>query len=251
MKLKLIACEVLTRLVCHCVARTHHVVDIEFTEKGAHDDADYLRGLIQRKIDACEESYRKYDAILLGYGLCGNSVINLTARSIPLVIPRAHDCCTLFLGAKEKYMKHFGDNPSQKFSATGYMERGDSYVRDASEIQRKMGWDKTYEEYVQKYGEENARYIWETLHPKKKLWEEDSTVIFIEIPELRHLGYAEQCKRQAQADGKEFVELEGSIELIEKLIFGEWPEATFLVVQPRQSIVGVYDMNQIVRALDA
>ena len=94
-----------------------------------------------------------------------------------------------------------------------------------------------------------ANQIW---GKKEAVWVDTNNAwrLFIEIPELRHLGYAEQCKRQAQVDGKEFVELEGSIELIEKLIFGEWPEATFLVVQPRQSIAGVYDMNQIVRGLD-
>ena len=110
MKLKLITCEVLTRLVCHCVTRTPHVVDMEFTQRGAHDDPDYLRNVIQEKVDACEESENGYGALLLGYGLCGNSVINLVARSIPLAIPRAHDCCTLFLGSKEKYAKHFGKN---------------------------------------------------------------------------------------------------------------------------------------------
>ena len=44
----------------------------------------------------------KYEAILLGYGLCSNGLVGLTARSIPLVIP-VHDCITLFLGSKEQY----------------------------------------------------------------------------------------------------------------------------------------------------
>ena len=249
MKLKLITCDVLTRLACHCVARTPHIVDMEFTKKGAHDDSDYLRKLIQEKIDACEESGEKYDAILLGYGLCGNSVVNIAARNTPLVIPRAHDCCTLFLGSKEKYTKHFGNSPSKAFSAAGYMEHGGSYVREANGVRQRMGWDTDYDEYVKQYGEENAKYIWETLHPKRKPEEEENKLVFIEIPELRHLGYAEQCKCKAEADGGEFVELEGSIELIEKLIFGEWPKEDFLVVEPKQSILGVYDMNEVVRAI--
>ena len=249
MKLKLITCEVLTRLVCHCVARTPHIVDMEFSRKGAHDDSDYLRELIQKKIDACEESENEYGAILLGYGLCGNSVVNLAARSIPLVIPRAHDCCTLFLGSKEKYVKYFGKNPSKVFSAAGYMEHESSYVKEASGVTERMGWDKSYDEYVERYGEENAKYIWETLHPRVEPQEEDKKHIFIEIPELRHLGYAEQCRCKAQADGGEFVELDGSIELIEKLIFGEWSKEEFLVVEPDQRIMGVYDMDEIVRAV--
>jgi len=249
-KLKLITCDVLTRLVCHCVARTPHIVDMEFAKKGAHDDSDYLRELLQKKIDACEESEEKYDAIILGYGLCGNSIVNLVARSTPLVIPRAHDCCTLFLGSKEKYVKYFGKNPSKVFSAAGYMEHGGSYVKEANGVRERMGWDKGYAEYVEQYGEENAKYIWETLHPPKKPHEEDQKLMFIEIPELQHLGYAEQCRDSAKANGEEFVELEGSIELIEKLIFGEWSEEDFLVVEPEQRIMGVYDMEEVVRAVD-
>lgn len=34
MLLKVIACDVFTREVCHCVATTPHVVDLEFTPKG-------------------------------------------------------------------------------------------------------------------------------------------------------------------------------------------------------------------------
>jgi hypothetical protein len=248
MKLKLITCDVLTRLVCHCVARTPHVVDIEFTRKGSHDEPDNLRALIQQRIDDSENSGKKYDAILLGYGLCGNSAVNLAARSIPLVIPRAHDCCTLFLGSKEKYVKYFGENPSTGFSTLGYMERGDSYVREASGDKNVTEMNRAYQEYVEKYGEDNAKYIWETLHPKEKPWEKDNRVVYIEIPELQHLGYAEQCRRRAKADGKDFVVLDGSVELIEKLIFGQWSEEDFLTVKPNQRITAIYDMDEIIRA---
>jgi len=248
LRLKLITCDVLTRLVCHCVARTPHIVDIEFTPKGAHDDSDFLRNLIQQKIDECEGAKRKYDALLLGYGLCGNSVLNISARSIPMVIPRAHDCCTLFLGSREKYLEHFGNSPSMAFSAAGYIEREDSYIKEASKVKEKIGLDKTYQEYLEKYGEDNAKFIWETLHPDNKPWEKDNRLIFIEIPELRHLGYAEQCKKNALADKKEYVEIEGSIRLIEKLIFGDWSEEEFLIIQPKQRIMGVYDMQEIIRA---
>jgi len=248
MKLKLITCDVLTRLVCHCVARTPHVVDMEFTRKGDHNQPDKLRASIQQKIGECENSVAQYDAILLGYGLCGNSVVNLIARSIPLIIPRAHDCCTIFLGSKEKYVKYFGENPSTGFTAVGYIERGDSYVREASDDKNVAEMDKIYQEYVEKYGEDNAKYIWETLHPKEKPWEKDNRVMYIKIPEFQHLCYAEQCRRRAESDGKDFVELDGSIELMEKLIFGQWAEEDFLIVKPDQHITAIYDMTEIIRA---
>ena len=65
MLLKVIACDVFTREVCYCVARSPHVVDLEFTPKGAHDDPDVLRKLLQEKIEAAHTSKKSYDAIAL------------------------------------------------------------------------------------------------------------------------------------------------------------------------------------------
>lgn len=255
MLMKLIGCEVFTREICHCVSKTSHIIDIEFTEKGSHDKSDYLRQLIQNKIDACQKSEKKYDAVLLCYGLCGNSTLNLVARDIPLIVPRAHDCCTLFLGSKTKFREYFGDRPSTRFSSAGYIERGNSYVKEASDTIKFMGLDRSYEEYVQLYGEENAKYIWQTLHPQNhqnnnKNDIEDVPVIFIEVPENSHLGYAEKCKAEAQANGKKYVQLPGDIRLIKNLVFGEWNDNDFLIVKPQQRIVGVYDWEEIIRAED-
>ena len=43
-----------------------------------------------------------YEAILFGYALCGNGLLGLTAFTVPLVIPRAHDCITLLLGSRQQ-----------------------------------------------------------------------------------------------------------------------------------------------------
>ncbi len=248
MLLKLIACEVFMREICYCVARTPHIIDIEFTEKGAHDESDFLRQVIQLKIDETQKSQKKYDAILLGYGLCGNGVVNLLSRDTNIIIPKAHDCCTIFLGSKNKFKEHFAENPSMPFSSTGYIERGESYVRETS-IDEILGLDKDYKEYVKLYGEENARYILENLNSHLKN-QQESKVIFIEIPETQHLGYADKCRAMAQADGKQFVQLQGDMRLIKNLIFGEWNSNDFLIMKPRQRTVGVYDWEEIIKAKD-
>jgi hypothetical protein len=96
-----------------------HVIDADFTEVGEHIHSDTLRSAIQSKIDAAEQSGRNYEAILLLYGLCGNACVGLRARSSRLVIPRAHDCCTILLGSKKRFRELFEDNPSTPFSSTG------------------------------------------------------------------------------------------------------------------------------------
>ncbi len=244
--LKLIACEVFTREICYCVARTPHIVDIEFTAKGAHDRSEYLRQEIQRRIDAAQQSTRRYDAILLGYGLCGNATVNLLARDIRLVIPRAHDCCTILLGSKEKYQLYFSRNPSLMFSSCGYMERGDSYVKEAS-INKLLGLDKNYADYVALYGEENARFLFDNLFSKITVPAENK-IIFIEVPETQNLGHAEKCRQQAQVEGREFVQLPGDIRLIKRLLYGELDDDEFLIVKPNQRTIGVYDADKIICA---
>jgi hypothetical protein len=243
--LKLIACDVLTREVCDCVARSPHVIHVEFTEKGAHDESDVLRGLIQSKIDEIQDAGKAYDAILLGYGLCGNSTVGIESRDTKLVIPRAHDCCTLFLGSKTAFKQHFADNPSQPFSAGGYIERGDEYVRDGS-VGKLLGQDKTYDDYVRLYGKDNARYLVETLDASLHAGDSDK-VVFIDVPETRVPEHMKDCRARAEAEGKRYVELEGSIRLIHNLVFGEWNSDDFLIVQPHQRITGVYDWDEIIR----
>ncbi len=248
MLLKLIACEVFTREICHCLATAPHVVNIEFTEKGAHDRSGFLRDVIQSKIDSAQKAEKKYDAMLLCLGLCGNAAVNLFSRGFKVVIPRAHDCGTLFLGSKERYEDFLAENPSLSFSSAGYVERDDSYVMEAS-VNKTLGLDKSYEQYVQLYGEENAKFIWENLDPCRAD-QQSSKVVFIKVPETEHLGYAEQCRAKAQAEGKQYVQLQGNIRLIKSLVLGDWNQSEFLIMQPYQRTSAVYDWEEIIRAED-
>ena len=245
MRLKVLACEVLTREICYLVAHSPHVIDLTFTKKDGHDLAECLRQEIQREIDGANDE--GYDAILLGYGLCGNATVELQARGIPLVIPRAHDCCTLFLGSRLKFKELFGDNPSQPFSSLGYMERGDQYSHSPA-LRKILGLDRTYEDYVLQYGEENARYIMETLSLTLDLTEHQQKVLYIEIPETHQPGAEEEFRQKAAADGKEFVPIRGDLSLLRNLLHGQWNEEDFLVVPPGETIVGVYDWDTICRA---
>lgn len=244
MRLKLIVCDVLMREVCLLIAKSPHIFDLEFTERDSHNQSDNLRKMLQDKIDDAVD--KKFDAILLGYGLCGNATSGLKARDTPVVIPRAHDCCTLFLGSKEKFQKHFKDNPSQPFSSPGYTERGDSPFHE-SLLRGDMEKDPKYIEYAEKFGKENAKYIYETMYGNTS---NHKRLVYIEIPETRNESYAELCRKRAAEAGMELVSLEGSLDLIRNLIAGDWKTEDFLVVNPGQKTVGIYDWEKIVESED-
>ena len=246
MLLKLIACNVFMREACACIARTPHRIDVEFTELGEHIHSATLRQTLQAKIDAAAQNPKRYDAILLLFGICGNATVGLTARGTRLVVPRAHDCCTILLGSREKFREHFEACPSMPFSSAGYVERGDYYMR-TGEGTMDLQYGNAYAAYVEQYGEENAKYIWESMHPDRG-GDENRKAVFIDLPETAHLGYAAEFKAKAEAEGKEYVRLEGSMELIRRFLAGDWDPADFLTVEPGRQIAGVYDMTEIIRA---
>jgi hypothetical protein len=247
LRLKLIACNVFQREACLCLVDTPHAVDVEFLELGEHVRSSGLREKLQARLDAAEAMPVPYDAILLLYGLCGNATVGLKAGKAPLVLPRAHDCATVLLGSKESFQTHFQDNPSRPFGSVGYMERGEYFLRTGDGAPALVVGGDVYASYVEEFGEENAKFIWESMHPQQA----DNTAIFINIPETANLGHAEIFREKAEAEGKTFLRLEGNLSLIRRLIHGHWDPADFLTVPPGETIAGVYDWREIIRAAPA
>jgi hypothetical protein len=239
MKALLVSCEVFIREVSLFINRTEHVIFPVYTELGAHEQSRLLQERIQKAIDEAEG--KEYDYILLGYGLCGNALNGIRARSVPLVAIRAHDCCTIFLGSKKRFDDLFGEELSSTWSSSGYLERGNDYIH-RTDTGKLLGLDKGYDDYVAEYGEENAQFIWETLHPEEK----DKPLLFIETEETRELGYCEKCRIMAQEEGKEFSCIEGDSRLLRQLIEGPWEEDDFLQVPPGHRIQALYDKVTII-----
>ena len=279
-RMKLICCDVLFRMACRAAAVSKNIIDIEFTRLQSHVDPDLLRKEIQGLIDKADAE-DVYEYILLGYGLCGNSTAGLTARTRPLVIPRAHDCCTLFLGSREKFENNFSARLSAQWSSHGYLERNHDYL-GGTDLYKGLGMDKEYAELVEKYGEENAEYIWETLHPAHNVGKDERIYIDVapfdspdddhhfkryedavakegvEGEEVKEGNESEEsdiesssAKRTAldgiKAAGRPITRLKGSTRLIDLLLEGDWGD-DFLIVQPGMSIAAVYDMEQVVSA---
>ncbi len=238
MRLKVIACNVLFREICLCAAYSRNVIDMEFLEKGLHDEPDKLRSIVQTKID--EIDGRKYKAVVLGYALCSNSLAGIRARDIPIVIPKAHDCITLFLGSKESYKKHHDDVPGTYYYTSGWMERSGANME--RKVRDTAGLSKKYREYVEKYGEDNARYIIEI----ENSWVNNySRAVFIDVGFMEFPEFEENVRKLAEQSGWEYKKLSGSIKLIEKLVNGEWSEDEFLIVPSGGEIIPSYDNNVI------
>lgn len=238
MRLRAIACEVLARPLYAAAVSSPHVVDFDLMDRGLHNDPELLRGTLQAKID--EVNSERYDAVALGYALCSNSTAGLVARRLPLVVPRAHDCITLYLGSRGAYTEEFNAHPGTYYYTADYTERmlTDGVALGAvadSAIQ------KSYEEYVEKYGEDNAKYLMEVMGGWRQNYKRAA---FIAMGVGSDDNAATRARQDAETNGWAFERIEGNARLLHKLLHGEWDEE-FLRVPPGEAIAVTYDEDII------
>jgi hypothetical protein len=232
MRLKLISCEVFYREMCAAVAQSVNQVDIEFISRDIHNCSSFMRGTLQDVISATDPS--RYDAVLLGYGLCGAGVAGLEARELTLVIPRAHDCITMFLGSKERYADYFSKHcGGVYFKTTGWMERG-----KANEDDTQLPLNHNFSQLVAKYGVENAEFLRKELTNYRLKY---TQLTFIEMGVEPNGTFERKALEAANSRGWKFEKVRGDMRLIRRLVDGKWDPAEFLVVKPGHRVVAQYD----------
>ena len=248
MRLLALTCEVLARSVYLCAARSPHVVDVRLNRRGLHDDPPNLRAVLQGEIDGIGPPY---DAVVLAYGLCGGATAGLRAGSIPLVVPRAHDCITVFLGSRDRYEAEFTGNPGTYWYVQDYLERTDDdsafggvgAVSDAAAR-------ATHAEYIAKYGEDNAAYLMEVLGAWRSHYNR-AAFVDMGIADPRGAAAVEtRARDDAASRGWAFDRLAGEIVLVKQLLDADWPAEDFLVLQPGERLEMSYD-EAVIRARPA
>ena len=242
MFLKLIACEVAFREICYCAARSVNQIEMEFLSQGYHDNPEIGVQRIQDRIDAVEAD--RYDGVLIGYGLCNNMLNGLRATHTPLIVPRAHDCITFFLGSKEGYAKYFDSSPGTYYYTAGWLEhRKRGNERPERRQNAALGGDTSFEALVEKYGEENARFLQETLGDWTKHY---SRGVFIDFDFTSHLPYKKEAQDICEKRDWAYVEMQGDLTLLQNWVDGPWVDDDFLIAEPGQAIHPSYD-EQIIQ----
>jgi hypothetical protein len=234
-KLKLIGCKVLMRELYQLACQSENIIDIQWKKQALHNTPDLLRQEVQASIDAVEAEEEQYDAILLGYGLCSNGIVGLQCRNTPLVIPKGHDCITFLLGSKERYREIFNSYSGGIYwYSPGWIEH--------SLQPGKERYEKVYQQYVEKYGEDNAQYL---MDMEQGWMKEYKCAFYINWPELPRPHYEAYTKECAEFLNWEYRNEDGSSQLLKDFLDGRWDDGRFLIVQPGETVKPSFDLNVI------
>jgi|SRR5436190_16566134 len=243
MFLKIIACEIAARELYYVAARSPNLLDVELLTQGHHDTPTTGREELQRRIH--EVPAGKYDAILLGYGLCSNMLTGLTTRHTLLVIPRAHDCITFFLGSKERYQRCFAEHPGTYYYTSGWLEctkrrgnKGAIWGGGSLPAANARDLKATYEQWVKKYGEEQAKYLLQEMGRWTDTYSHGTLIRFDFLTELK---FDEEVKRICNEKGWQYREIQGDLDLLQKLVDSQWDDHSFLIVLPGQKVIASHD----------
>jgi hypothetical protein len=182
----------------------HRVLDF-----GLHTDPIRLRAEIQKAID---ELSHLADVLILGYGLCSQGVVGLRANGCTLVVPRVDDCISIFLGSRSAYRQQSRIEPGTYYLTKGWIEVGDSPFAEFDRMEEKYGRAKA------------DRMITLMLANYKRL-------ALINTGQYELERYRDYARKEADRFGLRYEEIEGSDELVKRMIEGPWDEG-FVVVKP-------------------
>lgn len=230
-KISVIACGVLAADLKHLAPTLGPDISLHFLPGGLHATPERLRIELQKTIDAISRD----DAparIVIGYGVCGRGTVGLHARTVPLVIPRVHDCIALFLGSDAEYRRQFAAHPGTYYLSAGWAEeKGDGGPR------RNMGSDgaahplyNTYEQLAEAYGTENADYIRDFMQSWTRNYTR-SAFIDTGIGQKKD-HYAQKASDMACRFGWEYARLAGTHDLLHEALTTTGTSDTILVVPP-------------------
>ena len=234
-----IACAVIKDEVEHFARGLPHVAAVEYLPQLLHNEPARLRRELQAAVDRLGAN-PAVEAIALAYGLCSRGVEGVGHARCPLVIARAHDCVTLWLGSKERYAEYLKKHPGTYWYSPGWIREKappgperDAHLR---------------EKYSRQFEPDDVEYLME----QERAWisrYNRAAYVGLGAEAGESAQQAEYTRRCAACLGWEFDHVRGDASLMRDLFLGgeKWDSARFLVVPPGHGIVLTAD-DDVIRA---
>ncbi len=190
-------------------------VEVRYLDQSLHRTPDLMPRLIQEQIDEAEKIASQ---VVLGYGLCSNGIVGVKAPKQGLLVPKAHDCITLFLGSRAVYNKVFHDRPGTYYLTPGWV----------AEKKDPIGYME--EEYVPRVGRETAEWA---LREELKNY---THIVLIDTKVEDPSPLRARALENARFLGKQYEEISGSPDYFQKILFGPYPGDDFLLFQQGEMV---------------
>jgi len=223
-RIALLACSVFEREIALYARDATHIVTTQFFEMGLHDRPDRMRAVLQEQLEVVD-ARADIDWVVLAYGLCGRGTVGLSPRQHRLVLPRAHDCVTVFLGSKEAYAQHQCACPSCYYYTPGW-NRG-----------RRVPGPERLEalrtELGRKFDADDVEYL---LASEKEQWARHDTVTYLDLGTDDAESEADYARRCATWLGWQFERRQGDPSLLRDLLWANWDDDRFQVIAPGRQL---------------
>ena len=227
-RVHVIACGVLGIDLRDLAGRLGLEVSLQFLPGGLHSTPLELRRQLQEAIDEAT-ARRMGDMIAIGYGVCGLGTVGIHARTIPLAIPRVHDCIALFLGSDRAYKEQFSRYPGTYYISAGWVQEK-ATPQSSGDNKSKCGpKDADFEQLVGRHGQENADAIRYFLNSWQRNYQRGA---FIDTGATGRRRYADIARAMAAEFGWKYEELPGSNDLLKKLLTQRHTSDEILIVPP-------------------
>ncbi len=210
----LLVCEMLKDEMNVMLQESGYPGEIVWMKKSLHEYPEKLRSALQEEID----KWQHKSHIILGFGLCGNGLLELKSERAVLVIPAFDDCVRMLL-AHEKGTP-IRCNARSFYYTEGWLDGTDELENESALISDK---------YQRIYGEKKGTKI---LKAMMKNYEAITLIDtgFYDIPEC-----AGRVRKNADLIGLKILQEPGTLRILGKLLAGEWAEE-FLLIPPGHAV---------------
>lgn len=226
----LIACRVFEEEIARHGGGSPNILETRFLEVGLHDHPDSLRKALQAEIDRFDE--HEIDAVALAYGLCGLGTAGLRAGRHQLVIPRGHDCITVFMGSKEKFACQQSACPDSYYFTPGWMKADRTPGPGRIEALRA--------EFSKKFDPEDVDFLLET---EKANWAQHGRAVYLDLGTPDSEEKAAEAQTAASELGWKFERIPGDPSLLADLLSGRWDPERFQILPPTRTLDHSPDEN--------
>jgi hypothetical protein len=156
------------------------------------------------------------------------------------VLPRADDCITLLMGARDRYRTFFQANPGTYYRSAGWVER----AGDLKDQLLGLPMAESLDAMIDRYGEENGRYLYQELTAYRRTYRK---LAFIRTGLEPNPEFVEAARAEAAQNDWDYQEVSGDLSLFRRLLAGQWDQ-DFLVVPPGGRVVATFDGDVIAAA---